>query len=557
MLSYAEVCCPTGGGEMLKEKLKGSINEILEEMSVKEDVDFKIEIPPEGFGDLSTNVAFLLSKVLRKSPKEISSRIAEELKKREEFERVEVAGPGFINVDFSSRYLSGVLESILQNRDFWKQAEQKRVQFEFASANPTGPFTVGHGRQAVFGDVLCRIFSVRGYEVSREMYINDAGRQINLLGRSLWVRYNQLMGVQAELPEDGYQGDYLIDMAKELADEYGKEFQNTWDSSVEGFFKKYALEKMLEDITGTLEGLGVRFDNIFYESSTIQDGTVLQVLEALETKDSVYEAEGARWFRVSKFVDDDDKVLLRSNNTYTYFMTDIAYHSNKRERGFEKVFDIWGADHMGHIPRMKAAMKALDMPDDFLNIIIHQYVNLKREGEVVKMSTRKGEFTTLDELVEAVGVDATRYFFAMFDPDTHMLFDIDLARKKTNDNPVFYVQYAHARISSIFKTAREKGVESGKKDLHILDTGEDRNLVKLVSIFPETLDSIVTDYRTNRLTSYLETLARAFHAYYNKYIIVDSENPSLSGARLTLCEVVKNVLESGLDLLGVSAPESM
>jgi arginyl-tRNA synthetase len=542
---------------MLKEKLKGSINEILEEMSVKEDVDFKIEIPPEGFGDLSTNVAFLLSKVLRKSPKEISSRIAEELKKREEFERVEVAGPGFINVDFSSRYLSGVLESILQNRDFWKQAEQKRVQFEFASANPTGPFTVGHGRQAVFGDVLCRIFSVRGYEVSREMYINDAGRQINLLGRSLWVRYNQLMGVQAELPEDGYQGDYLIDMAKELADEYGKEFQNTWDSSVEGFFKKYALEKMLEDITGTLEGLGVRFDNIFYESSTIQDGTVLQVLEALETKDSVYEAEGARWFRVSKFVDDDDKVLLRSNNTYTYFMTDIAYHSNKRERGFEKVFDIWGADHMGHIPRMKAAMKALDMPDDFLNIIIHQYVNLKREGEVVKMSTRKGEFTTLDELVEAVGVDATRYFFAMFDPDTHMLFDIDLARKKTNDNPVFYVQYAHARISSIFKTAREKGVESGKKDLHILDTGEDRNLVKLVSIFPETLDSIVTDYRTNRLTSYLETLARAFHAYYNKYIIVDSENPSLSGARLTLCEVVKNVLESGLDLLGVSAPESM
>lgn len=543
---------------MFKEKLESKINRLLEEFGLKEEeVDFKIEIPPEGYGDLSTNVAFILSRSLKRNPREIAVSISEKLRKDTDYSRVEVAGPGFINVDFSIDYLSSVLTKIFEQPGFWKKQGETNIQFEFASANPTGPFTVGHGRQAVFGDVLCRVFSSRGFRVQKEMYINDAGRQIGLLGRSLWVRYNQLLGLEEELPEDGYQGEYLVEIAKGLVDEVGERFKGCWNDESESFFKKYALEKMLEDILGTLKRLRVDFDNVFYESSLIEDGTVEFVIKSLEGKELIYESEGARWLKVSSFVEDDDKVLVRSNGTNTYFMTDIAYHYNKYERKFKKVFDIWGADHMGHIPRMKAAMKALDIDDDFLNVIIHQYVNLKREGEVVKMSTRRGEFTTLDELVEAVGVDSTRYFFAMFDPDTHMLFDIDLARQKSNDNPVFYVQYANARISNVFRTADEKNVAISASSLKLLNTQEDRKIIKLLTIFPEILDSIVTDYRTNRLTSYLEDLSRAFHGYYNKNIIVDPENPALSGARLAMCKALQNILKAGLGLLGVKAPDSM
>ncbi|MFA6975282.1 MAG: arginine--tRNA ligase [Mesotoga sp.] len=543
---------------MFKEKLESTMKRLLKEFGVKEgEVDFKIEIPPEGYGDLSTNVAFILSRSLKKSPREIAVSISEKLRKESDYSRVEVAGPGFINVDFSIDYLSSVLAKILEEPGFWKKQGEANIQFEFASANPTGPFTVGHGRQAVFGDVLCRVFSSRGFRVQKEMYINDAGRQIGLLGRSLWVRYNQLLGREEELPEDGYQGEYLVEIAQGLANEVGDRFKGSWNDESEVFFKKYALDKMLEDILGTLKRLRVDFENIFYESSLIEDGTVEFVIKSLEGKELIYESEGARWLKVSKLVEDDDKVLVRSNGTNTYFMTDIAYHYNKHERKFKKVFDIWGADHMGHIPRMKAAMKALDIDDDFLNVIIHQYVNLKREGEVVKMSTRRGEFTTLDELVEAVGVDSTRYFFAMFDPDTHMLFDIDLARQRSNDNPVFYVQYANARISNVFRTADEKNVMISTSSLKLLNTKEDRKIIKLLTIFPEILDSIVTDYRTNRLTSYLEDLSRAFHGYYNKNIIVDPENPALSGARLAMCKALQNVLKAGLDLLGVEAPDSM
>ena len=543
---------------MFKEKLESKINRLLEEFGLKEEeVDFKIEIPPEGYGDLSTNVAFILSRSLKRNPREIAVSISEKLRKDTDYSRVEVAGPGFINVDFSIDYLSSVLAKIFEQPGFWKKQGETNIQFEFASANPTGPFTVGHGRQAVFGDVLCRVFSSRGFRVQKEMYINDAGRQIGLLGRSLWVRYNQLLGLEEELPEDGYQGEYLVEIAQGLVDEVGERFKGCWNDESESFFKKYALEKMLEDILGTLKRLRVDFDNVFYESSLIEDGTVEFVIKSLEGKGLIYESEGARWLKVSSFVEDDDKVLVRSNGTNTYFMTDIAYHYNKHERKFKKVFDIWGADHMGHIPRMKAAMKALDIDDDFLNVIIHQYVNLKREGEVVKMSTRRGEFTTLDELVEAVGVDSTRYFFAMFDPDTHMLFDIDLARQKSNDNPVFYVQYANARISNVFRTADEKNVAISASSLKLLNTQEDRKIIKLLTIFPEILDSIVTDYRTNRLTSYLEDLSRAFHGYYNKNIIVDPENPALSGARLAMCKALQNILKAGLGLLGVEAPDSM
>lgn len=562
MLQYARVCESMrvylyGGVIVIKELLKNDIKCVVSNFGIEEVPDFKVEIPPEGFGDYSTNVAFLLTKKLRKSPKMIAEDLSERFSELDYVSEVSVAGPGFINFVLNDSIYRKSLSRIIENPQFWKKEGDMLIQFEFGSANPTGPYTIGHGRQLIFGDVLCNVFQARGYCVHREMYINDAGRQIKLLGRSLWVRYNELFGKEYELPEDGYRGEYLIDLAKELETSYGDRFVDRWDPEVEEFFKSYAVGKIMEGMKESLERLGMFFDNYFSEKTLVDDGSVEEILRKFDEMGLTYMKDGALWFAVSKFVDDDDKVLVRSDGTYTYFLTDIAYHYNKFKRGYRRAYDIWGADHMGHIPRMKAAMKALGIADDFLHFIIHQYVNIKRGGEVIKMSTRKGQFSTLDELVESVGRDATRYFFAMFDPDTHMLFDIDLAKKKNNENPVFYVQYAHARIASIFRTAEQRGMNLEPKIPEVSMNDEEKRLIKQLGNFPEILDQITEDYKTNRLTNYLESLAGAFHAFYNKHVVVDVDSPELSAFRLALCKAVKNVLSDGLSLLGVSAPESM
>jgi len=525
-------------------------------------VDFEIEVPPrKEFGDLSTNVAMKLAKQLKKNPREIAQEIAGLLIEDSVFDRIEVMGPGFINFFLSNEILHEVVKTILeQGEEYGRENVGKglKIQFEYGSANPTGPFTVGHGRQIVIGDVLSEVFKELGYDVTREMYINDAGKQIKLLAQSLWVRYNEIFGVKMEIPEGGYRGEYLVDIAKELASEIGDRYKNVWNEEVEEFFKNAALDRILSSMKNTLERMGSSFDVYYSEMSLIEDGTVEEVLRILKEKDLVYEKDGALWLRVSKFVEEDDKVLVRSDGTYTYFMTDIAYHYKKYRRGFKRVYDIWGSDHHGHIPRMKAAMKALDIPDDFFNVILHQFVTLKRGGEIVRMSTRAGEFVTLDELLDEVGRDATRYFFAMVDPNTHMVFDIDLAKAKSMDNPVYYVQYAHARIHNLFSNAEKKGVkfEEGKH-LELLGNEEERVLMRNLGMFNTALKEVAQMFAPNRLTNYLQSLAESFHAFYTKHVIVDPENPELSNARLNLALATGIVLRKGLKLIGVSAPERM
>lgn len=525
-------------------------------------VDFEIEVPPrKEFGDLSTNVAMKLAKQLKKNPREIAQEIAGLLIEDSVFDRIEVMGPGFINFFLSNEILHEVVKTILeQGEEYGRENVGKglKIQFEYGSANPTGPFTVGHGRQIVIGDVLSEVFKELGYDVTREMYINDAGKQIKLLAQSLWVRYNEIFGVKMEIPEGGYRGEYLVDIAKELASEIGDRYKNVWNEEVEEFFKNAALDRILSSMKNTLERMGSSFDVYYSEMSLIEDGTVEEVLRILKEKDLVYEKDGALWLRVSKFVEEDDKVLVRSDGTYTYFMTDIAYHYKKYRRGFKRVYDIWGSDHHGHIPRMKAAMKALDIPDDFFNVILHQFVTLKRGGETVRMSTRAGEFITLDELLDEVGKDAARYFFAMVDPNNHMVFDIDLAKAKTMDNPVYYVQYAHARISNLFLNAEKKGVEFEQgKDLDLLGNEEERTLMRNLGMFSSALKEVAKMFAPNRLTNYLQMLSESFHVFYTKHVIVDPENKALSNARLNLALATKIVLKKGLKLLGVSAPERM
>lgn len=525
-------------------------------------VDFEIEVPPrKEFGDLSTNVAMKLAKQLKKNPREIAQEIAGLLIEDSVFDRIEVMGPGFINFFLSNEILHEVVKTILeQGEEYGRENVGKglKIQFEYGSANPTGPFTVGHGRQIVIGDVLSEVFKELGYDVTREMYINDAGKQIKLLAQSLWVRYNEIFGVKMEIPEGGYRGEYLVDIAKELASEIGDRYKNVWNEEVEEFFKNAALDRILSSMKNTLERMGSSFDVYYSEMSLIEDGTVEEVLRILKEKDLVYEKDGALWLRVSKFVEEDDKVLVRSDGTYTYFMTDIAYHYKKYRRGFKRVYDIWGSDHHGHIPRMKAAMKALDIPDDFFNVILHQFVTLKRGGETVRMSTRAGEFITLDELLDEVGKDAARYFFAMVDPNNHMVFDIDLAKAKTMDNPVYYVQYAHARISNLFLSAEKKGVEFEQgKDLDLLGNEEERTLMRNLGMFSSALKEVAKMFAPNRLTNYLQMLSESFHVFYTKHVIVDPENKALSNARLNLALATKIVLKKGLKLLGVSAPERM
>jgi len=521
---------------------------------------FEVEVPPEGFGDFSTNAALIGAKHAKRQPMELAERIAEKLKGEDVFDSVEVARPGFINFKLSRKAYVDVLRQIIVNEAYpIRKSEPLRVQFEYGSANPTGPFTVGHGRQLVIGDVLSNVFRELGYEVTREMYINDAGRQISLLAKSLWVRYNQLLGSQdLDIPEDGYRGEYLIDIAKKLLKEVGDVYKDRWDSETERFFKRYAVENILANMKEDLNSLECEFDVYFSETSLIEDGTVRKVLEFLREKGFIYEKDGAVWLKVSHFVEDDDKVLIKSDGSYTYFLTDIAYHFNKYSRGFHKVYDIWGSDHHGHIPRMVAAMRALGIEDGFFNVILHQFVTLKRGEEIVRMSTRAGEFVTLRQLIEEVGKDAARYFFAMIDPNTHMVFDLELAKTRSMDNPVYYVQYAHARICSLFEQAKSKSITFNRNsDLELLDDPAEFAVIRRLDMFEDALHEVEKTLSPNKLTQYLEALAYDFHSFYTKCLVLDPDNPRLSNARLNLAYATLLVLKKGLSLLRVSAPERM
>lgn len=539
------------------------IFEALNKVDKNLSMDFRVEIPPnEQFGDFSTNVAMINAKNAKTSPRKLAEKIVVFLEENSDVEKVEIAGPGFINLflsqEFYQQKLMAMLHEEAQSYFHTNLGQKQKIQLEFVSANPTGPLTVGHGRQAVIGDVLSSIYERFGYEVTREYYFNDAGRQMKLLAKSVYIRYNELFGIKEEIPDGGYKGEYIIDIAKAIKNNEGDKFKEKWNEETESYFLHQAKDEMFKHIKNTLNSMNVHFDVYFSEGSLFTDGTVEKVKTIFREKELIYENDGALWLKVSEFIDEKDKVLIRSDGMPTYFFTDIANHYKKHERGFKKVFDIWGADHHGHIPRMQAAMKALDFDEDFFNVILHQMVTLKQKGEVIKMSTRQGTFITLDELLEMVGRDATRYFYAMVDKDGQLIFDIDLARSTSMDNPVYYVQYAHARICSLIKNAENKGLNFVPgENLQELNSRQDSLFIRDLMLYTDALIEVIQTNSPHKLTNYIHDLASKFHQYYNSNVFVDKENEAVSNARLSLAFATRKVIKDALMLLGVSAPEIM
>ncbi len=549
--------------KIIKEQIKKMVIEALKRLGVEDFQNVRVEIPPNcEFGDFSTNAAMVSAKKLKTSPRKLAEKITEILDEHAFIKKTEIAGPGFINLFLSQEfYMQRLKEIIVQEpSDYFSEdiGKDQKIQLEFVSANPTGPLTVGHGRQAVIGDVLSSVYERFGYKVTKEYYFNDAGRQMTLLSKSLWIRYNELFGINEDIPEGGYKGEYIIDIARKMKDDVSDKYKGIWNQQVEEIFLEKAKSEMFHHIKNTLKAMNIVFDVYFSEGSLFTDGTVDKLKSIFEEKGLVYEDDGALWLKVSEFIDEKDKVLIRTDGMPTYFFTDIANHYNKRERGFQRVFNIWGADHHGHIPRMKAAMMALGYEDDFFNVILHQMVALKKDGEVIKMSTREGNFTTLDELLDMVGKDATRYFYAMVDKDGQLIFDIDLARSNSMDNPVYYAQYAHARICSLLENARNKGLDFKLGDsLELLDSRQDLLLVRDLILYTDALLETIQTNSPHKLTNYIHDIASKFHQYYNSNVFVEMDNPETSNARLSLAIAVKNVIHDALTVLGVSSPEKM
>ena len=512
-------------------------------------------------GDYATNVAMMLASLQKMNPRRIAEIIVSQISAQDHFlEKIEIAGPGFINFFVKEEMWRKLLEEIERAGEHYGEndlGKGQRVQVEFVSANPTGPLHIGHARGAVVGDVIANILEASHYSVVREYYINDAGNQMNNLGRSVLLRYQELQGDQVTFPDDCYQGDYIKDLAREILRTEG----NVWLTK-EGaipHFTGYAAREILEGIKADLRDFAVVFDGYFSEKELYKNDEVLKLLAFLEEKGFIYREGDTRWFKTTAFGDEKDRVVVRRNGEPTYFAADIAYHKNKFDRGFDKIIDIWGADHHGYIPRMLAAVQSLGHEKDSLKIVLVQLVNLLRDGKPVAMSTRSGEFVTMKEVVDEVGKDAARYNFLMRRSDSHLDFDLELAKKQSNENPVYYVQYVHARICSIFAAAGEQGYEIpvfNDVDVHLLNLPEEMAIIKTITRFPEIVEGAARSLEPHRLTFYLNNLAGIFHNYYHKHRVV-SPDEELTKARLLLVKSVRSVLRNALGLLGVSAPEKM
>ncbi|MFQ5893315.1 MAG: arginine--tRNA ligase [Nitrospinota bacterium] len=520
-------------------------------------------------GDLATNVAMVLARPLRRVPRELAEALRPHLAAHGDvFESVEVAGPGFINFRLAGALLRDGLRAVVAAGPAYGRSnvgQGRPVQVEYVSANPTGPLHVGHGRGAVVGDVLASLLGAAGFAVQREYYINDVGTQMELLGLSTYSRYCQALGRDEPLPEGGYQGAYIADIARRIAERDGPAHLDKARGALPPTFTTVASESILQGIEADLRDFGVVYDQWFSEQSLFDSGRVDRALKALEEAGYLYERDGARWFNSSALGDEKDRVVLRENGRPTYLASDIAYHQEKYERGFQVVIDVWGADHHGHIPRIKAAMKALGYDPEALQILLVQFVTLLRGGEPVSMSTRAGEFVTLREVMDEVGRDAARFFFLMRRADSHLDFDLELAKQQTAENPVFYVQYAHARICSIVREAHARGVplpEASSVDLEPLGLPEERALMVTLLRFGELVADAAQAYEPHRLVFYLQELASQFHQYYNRgntdpaYRVLGSD-AAHTAARLVLVQALKQVLANALGLLGVAAPEAM
>lgn len=550
----------TAVNKAIEEKLIGSI----------EIPEFNVQKPDQKeYGDFSVSLPLMLTKQAKMPPRRIAESIVQFIDKKDLIDKVEIAGPGFINFFLKPNWLGDVLRSIQEmGKDYGKTniGAGEKVQVEFVSANPVGPLNVVSARAASVGDSIVNLLNAIGYDAKREFYVNDAGGQVFTFARSINARYLQLLGEDVPFPEDGYHGEYIKDLAREIIDEYGNKFLNISEEERLEAFRNIGLKKILDGQKQDLRDFGVEFDLWASEKAVRDSGKMDEVLRIFRQNNFSYVKDGAVWFKSTFFGDDRDRVIVKSNGEVTYIVPDLAYHLDKSERGFKKVIDLWGPDHHGYIPRMKAGMQALGLPYDWLEVLIVQQVNLLRGGEAVRMSKRAGQFVTLkqliDELSEQVGrqfaVDVARFFFLMRSTNAHLDFDMDLAVQQAESNPVFYVQYAHARICSIFKQKEEKGIKTIKNaDLSLLKEPEEIDLIKKLADFPDTVYDSAINMTPHIITRYVQELAGVFHTFYNKCKVLDNDNIELSNARLVLVDCVRTVLKNGLALLGISAPQAM
>ena len=586
---------PTGDmKEQLQELLIQSLRALLAEGVINE-LPAKVRLDhtkDKSHGDYATNVALMLAKQAKCAPKALAEQIIIKLSDSPLISKTEIAGPGFINFFLSEATNSAVVTEILtsaNNYGLSNVGDGKRVLLEFVSANPTGPLHVGHGRGAAYGATIANLMRAVGFEVDNEYYVNDAGRQMDILTVSIFLRYLSIFGEELRFPDNGYQGDYIQEIAKSVVAEYGERwrksagelFEDICKDETEGGDKevhidaliarskqllgegyqavfRVGIDSILGGIKDDLAEFGVAYQQWFSEQSLIDSGLAKSTTDTLQDTDHIYKKDGALWFKTTDYGDEKDRVVVRDNGIHTYFASDIAYHLEKFDRGYDKVINVWGADHHGYIARVKASIAALNHDPEKLEILLVQFANLYRGGKKVQMSTRSGSFVTLEELRNEVGNDAARFFYVMRKSEQHMDFDLDLAKSKTNENPVFYIQYAHARICSVLRQAGEKEitVNTSNPDLSLLVEDSEKSLLKELSRYKGVVESSALQYEPHQLAYYLKDLASCFHSYYNACpFLVDDE--SLTQARLALIVASKQVLVNGLSLLGVSAPESM
>ena len=508
----------------------------------------------EGFGDYSSNIALKLAKILKKAPIEIAKSIANHPNTSENVFTLSSSEPGFVNFHISNDYYLKILKQIIsESENFGKKKRlNQSANVEFVSSNPTGPLTVGHGRQAILGDMVSNILTWNGYDVTREYYYNDAGKQMRVLAESCYAKYAQQIGKKVEMPENGYVGTYLDEIAEKIINKHGKDLE-----SGNPIFRDFTEKEIFENIKNTLDSIGIKFDVFTKEGTFYENGAIEDVLKILKEKNLSYEKDGAVWFKTSSLNKEEDKVLVKSSGEPTYRLPDIAYHADKVDRGFDLIVDIFGADHIDTYPDVILGLKCLDKKTDHIKVVIHQFVTIKKSGEIVKMSTRKANFITLDELKDELSSDIIRYFFIMRGANSHLDFDLDLAKDESEKNPVYYLQYANARISNLLKRYDKEIPLDSKIDYSQLKEKDEIALAKLLSEFPSKMEHVLHSLEPRKIATYLEEVAAAYHKFYGNHKVINPQNTGLSSARKKLCEATKIILTNGLSILGISAPERM
>ncbi len=542
----------------MKNYIKSLFTKAEEKLDYLKDIKIQLSVPQEvSHGDYSTNAAMLLTKKLKKNPREIAKEIIDNFDIDESIiSKIEIAGPGFINFFFTVSYVNKIVKVINDKKNsFGKSAKYNGIKanVEFVSANPTGPLTVGHGRNAVLGDTVAKLLEEIGYDVDREYYFNNAGRQMRVLGNSVAARYRELLGEKIEFNDEYYQGEYIKDIAKKIYEQYGDKYK---DNSEDDIFKDTAEKEIFKDIKQTLEAINIKFDNYFNENDLYEKGEIQRLLDFFEEKNLSYKKDGAVWLKLSELGQEVDKVIVKSTGEPTYRLPDIAYHKSKFDRNYDLIIDIFGSDHNATYPDVLAGISALGYDKEKVKVIIYQFVTILEKGQVVKMSTRKANYITLDELIDEVGKDVVRYFFIMRNSTSHMNFDLDVAKQQSDENPVFYLKYAHARIASILRMVKEQNLNASFDNLDLLNTETEQKLVKYLHKYPEEVMLAAKNYEPHKLANYLENLAALFHRFYTECRIIGSEK-ELAEARIALILAVKIVLKNGLNIFSIEAPEKM